>query len=211
MTKQPPTHVDDTLALVELLGRASERPLGLWACDCVRRATHEAIVMTSGHDPRVRQLLLEVNNHFLGRPADLALAQRMAEQLEIDYERRQLEAAWAATALVECAQGLTDAAAVAKLALQAMLPDQGALAPSEALEARWQARRLLWRTNLMPRLPDMLVRLDLAESAGALPRSGPAFERFDALRARIHADEDARLDLILEFGEALYLFELGRL
>jgi hypothetical protein len=210
MTEGWPTHVDDVLALVELLGRASPRALGLWACDCARRATHELIVLSNAHDPRVRQLLIEVNNYFLGRAADLALAQRLAAQLEQRYEGRMREAAWAAAAAVQCALGATEAATVAQLALRAMLPEQGDVATARDFEARWQARRLLWRTNSMPRLPDMLVRLDLAESAGALPRSGAALLRFDALRARIHADEDARLDLILEFGEALYLFELGR-
>jgi hypothetical protein len=208
MAENWPTHVDDVLALAELLGRASPRPLGLWACDCARRATHEEIVVARGYDGRIRQLLLEVNNHFFGRAADLALAQRLAAQLEHHYEGRMREAAWAAAAAVECALGSTEAVAVAQLALRAMLPDQGDVSPVREMESRWQARRLLWRTNSMPRLPDMLVRLDLAESAGAVPQSGPALLRFDALRARIHADEDARLDLILEFGEALYLFEL---
>jgi hypothetical protein len=203
--------VEDILALAELLGRATPRPLGLWACDCVRRATHDVIVMPGQHDPRLRQLLLEVNNHFLARPADLALAQRLAAQLEQHYEGRMREATSAATALIEHALGNTEALAVAQLALQATLPEQGYVAPVYEFESRWQARRLLWRTELMPRGPDMLVRLDLAEAAGALPRSGPALLRFDELRARIHADEDARLDLILEFGEALYLFEIRRL
>jgi hypothetical protein len=203
--------VEDILALAELLGRATQRPLGLWACDCVRRASHEVIVTPGAQDPRLRQLLLEVNNHFLARPADLALAQRLAAQLERHYAGRMREATWAATALVEHALGNTDALAVAQLALQAMLPEQGNISTFHEFEARWQARRLLWRTDLMPRGPDMLVRLDLAEAAGAVPRSGPALLRFDALRARIHADEDARLDLILEFGEALYLFEINAL
>jgi hypothetical protein len=209
MAARRPTHVDDVLALVELLGRADARPLGLWALDCARRAVHELMVLPGGHDPFVRQVLREVNNHFLDRAADLDLAERLAAQLDQRYEGRRREAVWAAAATIECARGTTEAAAVAQLALRAMLPEQGDVGPAFEFESRWQARRLLWRTNSMPSLPDMLVRLDIAESAGAVPRSGPALLRFDELRARIHADEDARLDLILEFGEALYLFELG--
>lgn len=229
-----PTYVDDVLALAELTGRGTPARLGLWACDTARRGCHELLTgvpdeaafrapraarawrgasyrtgaPSPTHDPRFRRALAELSQHFAGRPAKLELARQLASANDPHESRSHRQAIDLISMTLGCALGGVAAGEVAAQARQAMLPEQGDWAPVREFEARWQARRLLWRTGLMPRLADMLVRLDLAEHAGAVPRDPAAHARFDDLRARIHAEEDARLDLIFEFGEALYLTEL---
>jgi hypothetical protein len=207
-----PTYVDDMLALVELTGRGTRTALGLWACDSARRACHNLLAARVrpgfAYDPRIRHALAELALHFRGQPANLELARPHRLWGEAPERDGLAEAVEIVALALDYALGSATAAAVAARARQAMLAEQGDWTAAREIEARWQARRLLWRTGLMPRFPEMLVRLDLAEHAGAVPRSGAALARFDDLRRRIHADEDARLDLIFEFGEALFLTEL---
>ncbi len=63
---------------------------------------------------------------------------------------------------------------------------------------------------MMPTGGEIFVRLDQAEYLGLLPRpNSRTHRRFAALRERIFASEDARLDLILEFPEAIFHAELA--
>jgi len=218
MTSAWPRHVEDVLALAGLTGRGSVQALDLWACDCVRRAVVETLPQAIAAELRTSLLMVCIKDYVRGHPVDGNMLQMLSTAITTRLEQREQRAPELGSLLnalttLTLGDGSSEvtAAQVARLAGEAMLPHQGELAPLREIEARWQARRLLWRTGLMPGLPDMLVRLDQAEAAGALPKPGPALRRFDALRARIHAEDDARLDLILEFTEVIYLRELDQL
>jgi hypothetical protein len=123
-----PTCVDDVLCLAEFFDRG------------VR-------------DPRPRTVLAELDKYFRGRPADLELASDDAANLLQIYESSPMpmyEAAWATDSALGMVHGRTTARFVALLALHAMVPHECDRARALVSELRWQARRLLWRANLMP-------------------------------------------------------------
>lgn len=211
--------VDDILALAQLCRRAERRGTALWICDCARRVIRERYQPSR---PDLRPLTaLDGLRQFLRTsvPRFSAAAQLLGPAL----------------ASVELAEAEFDDEAEAASVIVAVLALRHAIAPREAppdvvaascrdhmvpwtsrdptalrlWEERWQARRLLWRLRMMPTGGEIFVRLDQAEYAGVLPRAGTrASRRYAELRERVFADEDARLDLILEFPEALFHAEL---
>ena len=210
----------DILALAELCRRSERRATALWICDCARRVLRERFE-PSFPDDRAR-MALELMREFL-RPAvprfssDSELLRVALVRAEDAYREHgeSLSGMASEVAVLALRHALdpreTPADEVAATCLQRMMPADGR-DPTRLLqwEERWQARRLLWRLRMMPTGGEIFVRLDQAEFAGVTPRPGTsAGRRFAELRERVFADEDARLDLILEFPEALFHAELG--
>lgn len=76
-------------------------------------------------------------------------------------------------------------------------------------EANNQARRLLTRAKLIPSGAELLVRLDYAESLGALPRDPQQRAWLDAQRELLmNEDEAGRLAVVFRHLDAVFLAEL---
>lgn len=206
-----PDPVDELLAVIELCGRDDRLALALWACDCASRPVHHAFEVEHHDDRRPRIALRLVRDHLRGRASSLDEADRLVRAALDDHADWRGRSAEVVLEVLACVQGSRAATEVAGLCAAYMSGDHNTDgARLRADERRWQARRLLWRVGMMPRLPDMLVRLDHAEARGLTPRMDSARgRRFDALRGRIHAEEDARLDLLVEFPEAMFARELS--
>ncbi|EDM79323.1 hypothetical protein PPSIR1_02181 [Plesiocystis pacifica SIR-1] len=212
--------VGEVLTLTQLCRRQSSSAVAQWVCDCARRVIREAFRPES-RDLRPMRALRALHDHLRaqakGAPGDAdalsdALEQATASALQHADDPLAESADVAAQAIHHAlAPHAWPAEALAATCRRYLHPIHGHdYAAIETFEDRWQARRLLWRTRSMPSATDIVVRLDHAAALGALPPVGsPASRRFAELRAQTFADEDARLDLILEFPELVFHRELG--
>jgi hypothetical protein len=217
---------DGVLMLVELTELATRVPPGvleLWAIDCARRAVAADIPRLRSHAGALRWSLTVARSHLnqrLAAPDEDAPARDEFEhareivqtRFEVFHEHsnnagpehaRALAAVSAVVLAMRCADGQREHEATARTAQEAFEePDE---------EAANQARRLLLRSKLIPSGSELLVRLDYAESLGALPRAPEQLDWLNAQRGLLmNEDEDGRLAVVFRHLDRVFLKEFAR-
>jgi hypothetical protein len=213
---------DGVLMLVELTELATRVPPGvreLWAIDCARRAVAADIQSLRPYVSVLRSSLAVARTHLnqrLAAPTEDAPARdefehaRELVQTRFDHfhERsnnagpghaRALAAVSAVVLAMRCADGQREHENTARTAQEAFE------------EAGNQARRLLLRSKLIPSGAELLVRLDYAESLGALPRVPEQLDWLNAQRGLLmNEDEDGRLAVVFRHFDRVFLGEFAR-
>lgn len=224
-----PDVLGDLLVLVELTSARERVPAGAlerWALDCAGRSLGADLRGLDPHRSMLRAALVGARAALRERAAGLApttladahgraLAVREAlddtELDDLDTARSRAAAASVHHALRCIGEGLApnprrnvEAHATAERARAAFANGYAESLP--------QARRLLWRAQLLPTGAELLVRLDYAESRGALPPDPRAREWIHAQRRLLMAeDEDSRFALVLRHPRPVFLTEFEEL
>jgi hypothetical protein len=217
---------DGVLMLVELTELSTRVPPGvreLWAIDCARRAVAADIQSLRPYVSMLRSALTVARSHLnqrLAAPTEDAPGREAFEQArELVQSRfahlqersnnagpghaRAFAAVSAVVLAMRCADGQREHEATARTAQEAFEePDE---------EAANQARRLLLRSKLIPSGSELLVRLDYAESLGALPRAPEQLDWLNAQRGLLmNEDEDGRLAVVFRHLDRVFLKEFAR-
>jgi hypothetical protein len=219
---------EDAIVLVELTELAARVPPGAreyWALDCAKRAIGDDNWMLRRQRERLRgwwrigqqQLERRLSDEpeppqddlrQLFEAAQASVPEIIEELPAADVGRdgvarvRAVAAVQSLVHALRCVDGHPEHETAARLA-------QGAFAdPRE--EAGNQARRLLMRTKLIPTGAELLVRLDYAESLGALPRDPEQRAWLDAQREHLmNEDEECRLAVVFRHLDRVFLAELA--
>jgi hypothetical protein len=220
---------ESVLVLVELTELAARVPAGAreqWALDCAKRACGDDFLALDGvvHSAwwDIARWRLGHRLGAIGSDSDAAALRQIFEDMQasigdaVDSLRdivetqgpghgraRAVEAMQSVVWALRCADGHPDHEAAARTAQRAFED------PHE--EAGNQARRLLMRSKLTPTGAELLVRLDYAESLGALPRDPDQRAWLDAQRELLmNEDEAGRLAVVFRHLDAVFLAELAR-
>lgn len=221
--------LEDLLVLLELTDLGARAAAGgreRWAISCARRAVSVNVEQLGPELPALREGLARAARFVVQRPdedthrdavglveqAIRGVGERMQQTRNhrgANVRRSTLlavrahQAAEAVKLAVDCAATGRGHQGVAELA-RSSFPDQEP-------EASHQARRLLVCTKLLPSGPDLLVRLDYAESLGRLPIDGEPREWIESQRVLLMADDEAgRIAMVLRHLELVFLAELER-
>jgi hypothetical protein len=215
--------LEDLLILIELteLGsRIPARSRERWAIDCARRAVGANVEWCGPQLAPLRESLTTATHWLDEVPSDeqrsdaIAAAQATCDALLRRAQtaskgarlglQRTGKTAEAVMRALECAAARAPAEQVAAVAREAF--------PNPEDEAASQARRLLLWTRLLPSGPELLVRLDYAESRGRLPADREQRDWIEAQRVLLMADDEAgRLAMVLRHLELLFLPELEKI
>ena len=212
----------DLLVLIELteLGKhIPARGLERWAIDCAQRAVGAYVDRCGPQLPALRRGLVTARRWLAEPPDDdqrndanvAALAARdelLRRAQAASRDRLALlragKAAEAVVRVLDCVVGSAHAEQVAAVAREAF--------PDPEDEAAAQTRRLLLWTKLLPSGPELLVRLDYAESRGRLPTDREQREWIESQRVLLMADDEAgRLAMVLRHLELVFLAELEKI
>jgi hypothetical protein len=194
--------IDDLLAMIqhtELGSRAHEHGVQLWAIDCARRAVDanreviDSVLAEWSWQSDLDQQLERLVRFMRGKSSEREIygSREIQGQCELLGRRHEeaptpdnYRALWAAMAAAAEPEG----------------------------EALSQLRRLLIWTKLVPSGPELLVRLDYAESRGRLPEDPPTRTWIAEQRLRLMGnDEPAKFAVTMRCFDLVFLAELEQL